>query len=104
MDKITIVCLVLALVPIVYVLWTTRKSIPVVVKRISHSPIQNPQPEDSVKKSEYDCLLEKVNEIEMDFQPNSGTHYSEETYLNRANLLRTETHLYSLINTLKKKA
>lgn len=104
MDKITIICIALTIVPIAYVLWSVRKSLPIMVKRLVNSHTDNPMPENNAEQSDYECLLGKVNEIEMDFQPNSGTHYSEETYLNRANLLRTETHLYSLINTLKKEA
>lgn len=100
MDKITVLCTVLAVVPIIYALWTTRNSIFVLLRRLSHTRQNETKPESADLLSEYDCLLKAVENVEMDFQPNTGLHHSEETYLNRANLLREKTQLYQLINSL----
>ena len=97
MDRITILCIVLAVIPVTYMLWAMRRGIRTVIRYRRTSETNQP---DALETSEYDRILAIVKDIEMDFQPNMGKHHSEETYLNRAGLLRRETHLYKLINSL----
>lgn len=97
MDKITILCIVFAAVPLTYMLWAMRHDI---LMAIRVGKKQGTRGDEKQELSEYDRILAAVKDIEMEFQPNSGKHHSEETYLNRAGLLRRETHLYKMINSL----
>lgn len=97
MDRITILCIVLAVIPMAYMLWAIRRGIFTAIRYRRISKVNKP---DVMESSEYDRILAVVKDLEMDFQPNMGKHHSEETYLNRAGLLRRETHLYKLINSL----
>ena len=97
MDKITILCIVLAVIPMAYMLWAMRRGI---CTAIRYRRTSETNQTDVLESSEYDRILAVVKDLEMDFQPNTGKHHSEETYLNRAGLLRRETHLYKLINSL----
>jgi hypothetical protein len=99
MDKATIISMVLALAPILYMLIISRKSI------ISLFCSLRKQDAASTKNhsipTEYEKILKAVGGLENAVQPNTGIHFSETVYLNRANYLRKETKLYNLINTLE---
>lgn len=97
MDKITLLCIVFAVIPLAYMLWAMRHEIRTALRYRRISGVGQPS---ALEMSEYDRILAAVKDVEMEYQPNSGKHHSEETYLNRAELLRRETHLYKLINSL----
>ena len=98
MDRITILCIMMAVVPVVYMLWELRHDIKAVIRYRRMSTVR--QAEEEEKLSDYERILIATKDVEMDFQPNSGTHHSETVYLNRARLLQESTHLYNMINSL----
>ena len=98
MDRITILCIIMAVVPLAYMLWELRHDIQSFIRYHRLSTVRQAEEED--KLSDYERILIATKEVEIDFQPNSGTHHSEEVYLNRARLLQESTHLYSMINSL----
>lgn len=97
MDKITILCIVFAVIPMAYMLWALRHDFHTAIR---YRKISGVGQSGGIESSEYDRILAAVKDVEMESQPNSGKHHSEETYLSRAGLLRRETHLYKLINSL----
>ena len=97
MEFISVLSISLALIPIIYVLWVSRKSIfRTLKKRKSVVPI-----EDKHNVSEYEKILKSVCSLENATQPNNGTHHPESVYIDRANRIRRETEFYNHINSLK---
>lgn len=99
MDKITIISMVLAFVPILYMFIISRKSIISLLRSLKKPNV--PSTVNQPISTEYEKILKAVGRLENAAQPNSGIHYQEAVYLNRANYLRKETNLYNLINTLE---
>lgn len=54
--------------------------------------------EREVCNSEYHKICEITRPIESDRHPNTGKHYEEYVYLNRANDIRNNTSLFKWIN------
>ena len=99
MDIVSIIGMVLAIVPILYMLIISRKSIGSLFRSL-----RKPEITAAITppvQSEYEKILKAVGGLENAVQPNTGIHYSETVYLNRATYLRKETNLYNLINTLE---
>lgn len=98
MDRITILCIIMAVVPVAYMLWELRHDILLLIRYRRTSTARLAEEED--KPSDYERILIATKEVEMDFRPNSGKHHSETVYLDRARLLKESTHLYNMINSL----
>lgn len=97
-DSLTILLIILSIVPlfaIVLGLWHEISNF-MSERRIELSE----KSMSSEKQAEYERIAAATKELEMDFQPNTGIHHPEEVYLNRAELIRKETHWYNMINSL----
>ena len=99
MDLISLVSITLALIPIIYVLLVSRKSIAAYFRILKKRDVAIP--DEAQKDTEYERILKSVASLEYATQPNTGKHHPEKVYLSRAHLIRTETNFYNLINSLK---
>lgn len=48
--------------------------------------------------SDYEKIVKRTYSVEHDRQKNKGIHYKECTYLNRAEIIRTQTNFFSFVN------
>lgn len=97
-DKLTIFMALLSIIPLVVIIagvWRETVHIWDVRRQVAAIKLTKKE-----KQTEYDRIVAATNEMEMDFQPNTGIHHSEQIYLNRSQMIREQTGWYKLINSL----
>lgn len=99
MELISILSISLALIPIIYVLWVSRKSIVTYFRTLKKRGLVA-SVNDNHNFSGYEKIQQSVSSLENATQPNQGTHHPESVYLDRANRIRRETKFYNHINSL----
>lgn len=97
-DKLTLFLFLLSLVPLVAIVYGVVRELNYQCGVRRKMKVANMAHGGGL--AEYDSVLAATRELEMDFQQNTGVHHTEQTYLNRSELIRKQTHWYDLINSL----